>query len=300
MSPIGNLLDDGFEPRLLGSGAAMQQVLSEIAQLATVPWIVRIEGPTGTGKRLAARMIHALSDRAAKPFVHCHLNMIPDGREHAELVGWVRGAFTGAVSDHAGDFEQAHEGVAFLDEVALATPTVQRALLQLVDEQAVRRIGDARVRHVDVRIISATNVLLEDEVAVGRFREDLYYRLGKLLVRMPALVDHLEDIPELVAVIVERKTCQAGKPVRDVTPRELHRLLDYEWPGNVRELEHVVEYFVTWERLPADLARNAVRTEWRRHVDSALTRYEGDKAATARALGISRKTLYQELKRRQS
>src|SRR2546427_11454174 len=165
----------------------MQRVLGIIAQLAVVPWAVRIEGPSGTGKRIAARMLHALSSRAAQPFMRCNLNMIADGREHAELVGWVRGAFTGAVSDHAGDFEAAHSGMLFLDEIGAATPRVQLALLQLVDEGAVRRIVDHRVRYVNVRLVYATNADLEGEVARGRFREDLFLRRGRQALRPPGL-----------------------------------------------------------------------------------------------------------------
>ena len=176
-------------PLLLGQSAMMQSVKATIARLAAFPWPVRIEGASGTGKGIAARMLHALSPRASRPFVRCNLNMIPDGREHAELVGWVRGAFTGAVSDHAGDFEAAHSGVVFLDELAAATSRVQAALLQLVDEGFVRRIGDHRVRCVDVRVVAATNAHLEAEVATARFREDLFFRLDRHVVRLPALVE---------------------------------------------------------------------------------------------------------------
>ena len=285
---------------LLGSSPAMQAVLAQIAQLAAMPWRVRIEGASGTGKRCAAQMLHALSTRARKPFVRCNLNMIADGREHAELVGWVRGAFTGAIGDHAGDFEAAHEGILFLDEVAVATPKVQLALLQLVDEGIVRRIGDHRARRVDVRVICATNVTLEDEVTAGRFREDLYFRMGTHVVRMPALIEHREDIPEIVEETLAHKQREAGMAARSLSTEELERLRTYDWPGNVRELENVMEHFVTWGSLPEGLLSNPARGTWRRHVDDTLTRYQGNKAAAARALGVSRQTLYQELERRQS
>ncbi len=278
----------------------MQEVLSTIARLAAMPWPVRIEGPTGSGKRIAARLLHALSARAAAPFVLCNLNMIADGREHAELVGWVRGAFTGAVSDHAGDFEVSHGGVVFLDEIGAATPTVQLALLQLVDEGAVRRIGDHRVRFVDARVVCATNVDLEAAVAGGRFREDLFFRLGPHVVRMPALVEHREDMPELVAAILARKAREAGLTVRELRPEELEYLMAYDWPGNVRELEHLVEHFVTWGRLPANLAEGSLRSGWRRRVDQVLARHRGNKTAAARELGVSRQALYEALQRRQS
>lgn len=278
----------------------MQRVLSIIAQLAAMPWTVRIEGPTGSGKRVAAQMLHALSARAGGPFVRCNLNMIADGREHAELVGWVRGAFTGALSDHAGDFEVAHLGVVFLDEIGAATSKVQLALLQLVEEGMVRRIGDHRTRPVDVRVVCATNVDLEAAVAHGRFREDLFFRLGPHVVRMPALAEHPEDIPELVDAILPQKGREAGLTVPELRAEELDQLMAYDWPGNVRELEHVLEQFVTWGRLPADLGGSGRRSTWRRHVDRTLARHQGNKTAAARDLGVSRQTLYDELKRRQS
>jgi two-component system NtrC family response regulator len=278
----------------------MQHVLSVLAQLAAVPWAVRIEGPSGTGKRIAARMLHALSSRGAQPFVRCNLNMIADGREHAELVGWARGAFTGAVSDHAGDFEAAHRGILFLDEVGAATAKVQLALLQLVDEGTVRRIGEHRERYVDVRLVCATNADLEAEVAAGRFREDLFFRLGRHVVRMPALAEHREDIPDLVVAILAGKTREAGLRAREPSAAEMEQLMTYDWPGNVRELEHVMEHFVTWGNLPVDLARDGLRSVWRRRVDEVLARHRGNKAATARELGISRQALYDELQRRES
>jgi two-component system, NtrC family, response regulator len=293
-------LDGGRGPFLLGQSAVMQSVKATIARLAAFPWPVRIEGASGTGKGIAARMLHALSTRARRPFVRCNLNMIPDGREHAELVGWVRGAFTGAVSDHAGDFEAAHSGVVFLDELAVASPKVQAALLQLVDEGVVRRIGDYRVRVVDVRVVAATNADLEAEVAAGRFREDLFFRLDRHVVCMPALAEHREDIPELASKMLEWSARAAGVSARDLAPADLEQLMAYDWPGNVRALEHVIEYFVTWGRLPADLAQDGLRSSWRRRVDHALAHHSGNKTAAARELGVSRQALYDELERRQS
>jgi DNA-binding NtrC family response regulator len=293
-------LDIGPGSFLLGQSAVMQRVKTTIARLAVFPWPVRLEGESGTGKGIAARMLHALSTRASGPFVRCNLNMIPDGREHAELVGWVRGAFTGAVSDHAGDFEAAHGGVAFLDELAAATPRVQSALLQLVDEGAVRRIGDHRVRVVDVRVVAATNAHLETEVSAGRFREDLFFRLDRHIVRMPRLAEHREDIPELASEILARRARAAGFSTRDLAATELEQLMAYDWPGNVRALEHVIEYFVTWGRLPAGLEQDGLRSSWRRRVDAVLAHHGGNKTAAARELGVSRQALYDELERRQS
>jgi len=284
---------------LIGRSSVIQHVLSTVAQFALVPWTVRIEGPTGTGKRIVARMLHALSSRAAEPYVRCNLNMIPDAREHAELVGWARGAFTGAMSDHAGDFEVAHRGMVFLDEIGAATPKVQLALLQLVDEGAVRRIGDHRVRVVDVRVVCATNVDLAAEVDAGRFREDLFFRLGCHVLRMPALAEHREDIPELVSAMLADKVQQAGLDRRALSTAELEHLMAYDWPGNVRELEHVVEFFVTWGSLPADLAQGGGKPVWRGRVSEVLARHRGNKRAAARELGVSRQALYQALERRE-
>jgi DNA-binding NtrC family response regulator len=284
------------ESTLLGASGVMRDVRAQLASLAALPWHVRIEGPTGSGKGLAARVLHQMSARAGGPFVCCHINALADGLEVAELVGHARGAFTGAVGDRPGVFEAAHGGTLFVDEVATASPRTQLALLQLVDEGAVQRLGERRLRRVDVRAVFATNADLSQAVRAGTFREDLYHRLGVLVVRMPALRDHRDDIPELAYTILAQKARDVHVENPVLERRDLERLMAFDWPGNVRQLEHVLEHFLALGRIP-DVVRRVGRvpSDWQTRLDEAVRRHQGNKAAAARELGISRKTLYRGL-----
>jgi DNA-binding NtrC family response regulator len=286
------------EPLLLGKSKLMRRVREQIATLAVVPWHVRINGPTGSGKNLAARLIHQQSHRAGGPFVVCNLAMLPSGMELAELTGHVRGAFTGAVASRAGAFEMAHGGTLFLDEIGMAKDLTQEYLLRFVDEGLTRRIGEYRDRLVDVRIVSATNLALENCVRAGSFREDLLARLGVLTLTMPALADHPEDIPEIVTAVLEYKCREARLPVPAVPPATMDRLLEYSWPLNVRELVKTLEYYITFGSLPDVVRRAPRRVDWRDRIEDALRRHGGNKAAAADALGVSRQTLHGELRRR--
>jgi DNA-binding NtrC family response regulator len=278
----------------------MRQVRERIEMLARLPWHVRIEGPSGSGKNLAARLLHVLSARARGPFIVCSLAMLPDGIELAELVGHRRGAYTGAIEDRAGAFERAHSGTLFLNEIGTASAQAQQALLQLVDEGAFQRLGEERVRSVDVRIAFATNEDLETRVARGSFREDLYHRLGMLVLRMPALAEHAEDIPELTDYVLSEKSRQAGVSVAPLTAADMQRLMSYAWPGNVRQLDRAMEHYVAFGSLPDTIDRGARPSDWRERVDEVLLRCAGNKSAAARALGVSRKLLYEELRRREA
>ena len=285
---------------LVGTSRGMSWVRSQLRQLAQVPWPVRIEGETGTGKGLAAHLLHQWSPRAAGPFVKCDINVLDDGLASAELMGHKRGAFTGAVQDRIGVFEAAHGGTLFLDELAAATSRVQLALLQLIEEHRVRRVGETRSREVSVRLIFATNSDLDAAIANGSFRRDLFYRLGSLVIRMPRLAEHAGDIIDLVAHFLSMKTQEIDRNVRRLTPVEMDALVKYEWPGNVRELERGIEHFVTFQELPESVvagAREADRN-WRDHIEEALEESDGVKTRAAKRLGVSRKTLYEELRRR--
>lgn len=273
-------------------------VRARLETLAALPWHVRIEGPTGSGKGLAARVLHSLSLRHDHTLVECHLNALPDGLEVAELVGYTRGAFTGAIADRQGLFEAAHGSTLFIDEVATATARTQLALLQLVDEGTVQRLGERRVRRVDVRIVFATNGDLAALVKAGQFREDLFHRLGVLIVRMPALQEHPEDIPELAENILAKKAREAKRSPPAISRSMLDRLVAYEWPGNVRQLEHTMEYVMAFGRLP-DLVRRPGRDprEWEADVKTVLQRHGGNIAEAARELRVSRKAVYNGIKR---
>lgn len=287
-----------MDTMLLGSSRCMQAVRAQLEALAALPWHVRIEGPTGTGKGVAARELHRRSLRHVGPFIECSVNALPDGIEVAELVGHVRGSYTGAVSDAAGFVEAAHGGTLFIDEVGTASARTQLALLQLVDEGRVQRLGERRVRKVDVRIVFATNANLESLVASGQFRPDLLQRMGVLVLRMPPLVEHRDDIPEYVARALAERARELGRKAPPLPREAMDRLRAYDWPGNVRQLEEVMKYWVAFGELP-DVIRRPGRglSEWLDELPMALRRNDGSVAAVARELGVSRKAVYRGIKR---
>jgi DNA-binding NtrC family response regulator len=276
----------------------MRAVRARLQAFAAVPWAVRIEGPTGSGKGLAAEYLHRVSRRADGPFVRQSVTLLLRGLELAHLVGWTRGAFTGAVADHPGVFERAHGGTLFLDEIACANGDVQAALLQLVEDGEVERFGETRPRRVDVRLVFATNADLEGEVARERFRHDLYPRLGSLVVRMPALKDHAEDIPEIAAVVLARRAAEAGVAVPRLSAGDMGRLQAYHWPANVRELDNALRFLLVAGELPEPLGR--APTDWRAQLDETLGRHGGNKTAAARRLGVSVRTVHRALARSDS
>jgi len=275
----------------------MQDVRDRLLTFAGLPWPVRIEGPTGSGKGVAARLLHSASCRAAGVFIAQSLTLLAPGLELARLVGWTRGAFTGAATESPGAFEAAHGGTLFLDEIGCAGPETQAALLQLLEDGVVQRLGESRPRRVDVRPVFATNACLEEGVRARTFREDLYHRLGSLVVRMPALTDHAEDIPELAEAILSRRAAEAGVPPPVLGSSDTEHLLTHDWPGNVRELENALLHFIAVGELPTSVTMRAGRG-WRAQLDESLARHAGNKSAVARDLGVSRRTLYGELARR--
>lgn len=295
-SPPESASDAG---RLIGSSPAMRGVRQQLRQLAPFPWSARIEGERGTGKNVAAGLLHDISGRTGV-FVRCGLNVISagEGREVGELLGWTRGAFTGAFTGQPGVFERAHRGTLFLNELGIASPRVQEILLHVLEEKTIQRLGEQVPRAVDVRVVFATNSDLAGAVAAGRFRADLYDRLGIHVVRIPALRDHMEDIPELAAEILTRKALQAGVDPTVLRPAEIDRLMTHDWPGNVRELENVLEHYVIFRQLPASLPRPRNGAAWRAAVKASLAMSGGNKSAAAKALGVSRKTLHGHLKKR--
>jgi two-component system response regulator PilR (NtrC family) len=233
---------------LVGNSASMQRVFELVARVADTKTNLLISGESGTGKELVARAIHDASDRAHKPFVAVNCGAIPENLLESELFGHVKGAFTGAVANKDGLFEVADGGTLFLDEVGELPPSLQVKLLRAIQEKRIRRVGGTQDRLVDVRILSATNRLLEDEVAAGRFREDLYYRLNVIQIGVPTLRERLEDVPLLVHHFVEKYSSELSKPVIGVSECAMERLLAYHYPGNVRELENVIERAVALVR----------------------------------------------------
>ncbi|MCG3191337.1 MAG: Regulatory protein AtoC [Thermoanaerobaculia bacterium] len=229
---------------LVGSSPSMQLVFRRVEKLAQTSATVLITGESGTGKELAARALHALSRRSAGPFVPVNCAAIPESLVESEFFGAEKGAFTGADKTRGGKFEAADGGTLFLDEIGELPLSLQPKLLRAIQEGAFSRVGGTAEIRTDVRIVAATNRDLREEVALGRFRGDLYYRLNVVPVAMPPLRDRREDIPELVTHFVARSERRHGLRVRPFPPALMRRLVDYAWPGNVRELAHAVERLV--------------------------------------------------------
>ncbi|OWP64725.1 Fis family transcriptional regulator [Hymenobacter amundsenii] len=228
----------------VGGSAAMRAVYTRLAQVAPTDTTVLITGETGTGKELVARALHHLSPRRERALIKLNCAALPAQLIESELFGHEKGAFTGAHDRRIGKFELADKGTIFLDEVGELPLDLQAKLLRVLQEKEFERIGGRRVIQSDVRVIAATNRVLEEEVAAGRFRADLYYRLNVFPIRLPALRERPEDVEPLMRHFLERFTKQMGKPVRGLRERDLRALQQYGWPGNVRELEHVVEQAV--------------------------------------------------------
>ncbi|TGE05418.1 sigma 54-interacting transcriptional regulator [Hymenobacter fodinae] len=228
----------------VGGSAVMQQVYTRLAQVAPTDTTVLIEGETGTGKELVARALHNLSPRAERALIKLNCAALPAQLIESELFGHEKGAFTGAHDRRIGKFELADGGTIFLDEVGELPLDLQAKLLRVLQEKEFERIGGRRVIAANVRVIAATNRVLEEEVAAGRFRADLYYRLNVFPIRLPPLRERPEDIEPLMRYFLERFTKQMGKPVRGLRERDLRAMKQYSWPGNVRELEHVLEQAV--------------------------------------------------------
>jgi two-component system response regulator HydG len=312
---------------MVGRGPAMQEVFGLIRRLAPHVRTALITGDTGTGKELVARALHKLGPRAAKRFVTVNCSAVVETLFESELFGHVRGAFTGATDHKAGLFETADGGTLFLDEVGELPPAVQAKLLRVLEEGEVQRVGSLEPRKIDVRLIAATNRDLLAEVAAGRFRSDLYYRLNIVEVKLPPLRERREDIPYLTATFVRSFSQRFSKPLVGLTPGAERILADGSWDGNVRQLRNVIERacilsegdFVTESDLagsmiearPAAAAAapsagaTAARADGtaplveveREHIVRTLQQVRGNKAVAARLLGISRRAFYRQLER---
>lgn len=228
----------GFET-MVGRSPAMQRVFDLIERVAATDSTVLILGESGTGKELAAYAIHERSERRDGPMVPINCIAVPEELLESELFGHVRGAFTGADRPRMGKFELAHRGTLFLDEIGDMSPRLQGKLLRALQERTIQPVGSNDTKHIDVRIIAATNANLEERVRVGAFRQDLYYRLTVVPITMPPLREREGDIPLLIEHFLRQKSC--GRPPIVVPPAEVERLCRYPWPGNVRELQNIVE-----------------------------------------------------------
>ncbi len=232
--------------QLVGQSDAMQRVFDVVRKVADSKSNVLICGESGTGKELVARAIHYNSARSTAPFVAVNCSAVPETLLESELFGHMKGSFTGAISNKAGLFEVANGGTIFLDEIGDTTPTIQVKLLRVIQEREFRRVGGNQDIKVDVRVIAATNKDLEKAVADGSFREDLYYRLDVIPIKLPPLRLRSGDIPLLANHFLERFSKESGKPMPTLTPEAMHVLLEHEWRGNVRELENLIERVVAF------------------------------------------------------
>src|SRR5881394_419367 len=228
-------------PQLVAEGPAMKEVLRVVHKVAPAPTTVLIEGESGTGKELIARALHDLSPRAERPFVAVNCGAIPAPLIESELFGHTKGAFTDARTAKRGLFEEADGGTLLLDEIGELPPPVQPALLRVLQQGEVRRVGDARSTRVDVRVLASTNRDLASQVQAGRFREDLYYRLNVVQVRLPPLRERQEEIGQLAERLLARHAKRIGIAARRLSPQAMELLQRYRWPGNVRELENALE-----------------------------------------------------------
>ena len=233
----------GFE-NIIGKGKKMQEVMEQVSRAAETDSNVCIYGESGTGKELATKSLHLLSPRKDKPFVAINCAAIPEGLLEGELFGYEKGAFTGAVRNKRGFFAQADGGTIFLDEISDMSEAMQAKLLRVLQEKQFHTLGGEKSIEVDVRILTATNKNLEDEVKSGAFREDLFYRIYVIPIHLPPLRERKEDIPLLADHFIKKFAGEMKKEIKGISTPALQKLLSYPWPGNVRELENTIEYAV--------------------------------------------------------
>ena len=307
---------------IIGKSPVMQEVFESIRAAANSRSTVLIQGDSGTGKEMAAAAIHFNSDLAEKPFVTVNCSALSESLLESELFGHVKGAFTGALRDKVGRFEQADHGTIFLDEIGELSPYIQVKLLRVLQEREIERVGESRKRKLDIRILAATNKNLTSLVRQGLFREDLYYRLKVFPIHLPPLQERRQDIPLLIDHLIAKKNRETKKDIKGVSRSALQLFMEYPWPGNVRELENVIEHgFVLCNSeeinvadLPFEIrqARTARHPETSSHSSSHLRNQEKlnrerllhvleesgwNKAEAGRRLGLSRTAIWKYMKK---
>ncbi len=299
---------------LIGRSEAMSQVVRLIQKAAPVDSTVLVTGETGVGKEVVARAIHRLSRRSNKRFVTVDCGTLVETLFESELFGQVKGAFSGAVENTIGKIELADGGTLFLDEIANISINMQARLLRAVQEREISRVGSTNKKKIDVRIISATNRDLQQELREGKFREDLFYRLNVIHISVPPLRERLEDIPALVEYYLKKLAAEKGRPAAAISDEAMRFLKRCEWPGNVRELINALEYAVvtcegktiglkdlpyeaSGSMMPGVLIGGSLARLEQNEILSALDRFHGNKTKAAEYLGINRKTLREKMQK---
>ncbi|HKP11294.1 MAG TPA: sigma-54 dependent transcriptional regulator, partial [Blastocatellia bacterium] len=307
------MLRNDRKPKMIAQSAVMQPVLDIIQRVGPADANVLITGENGTGKGLVAQLLHAVSPRAGKPMVTVNLGGIAEGVFESELFGHIKGAFTDAKNDRVGRFELAEGGTLFLDEIANLPLKHQPKLLRVLETGEFERVGSSKTRRANVRIISATNANLEEEVTQGRFRQDLLFRLNTVEIHLPPLRDRREDIPMLARFFLNQHAQRYRKNIEAFSDAAMQALLRYAWPGNVREMDHAIERAVLMslgaEVEARDLALQSGKEAARRLEDMSLEEVEafliqrtlaqcdGNVSRAAEKLGLSRSALYRRLQR---
>ncbi|MCB2183364.1 MAG: sigma 54-interacting transcriptional regulator [Desulfobulbaceae bacterium] len=321
---INKLEKDAFAKKIIGNHGSLEEIYDLIYETSRVDLPVLVQGASGTGKELVAHAIHDAGPRRDMPFVTVNCGALPHGLLESELFGHEKGAFTGAVHSKKGRFELANEGTIFLDEIGELDFSIQAKILRVLQEGTFERIGGTKTLKVDARVISATNRKLEDEVAAGRFRLDLYYRLCVVPINVPSLQERETDIPLLAEHFLEQTAHNFGKTKKILSPESLELLVMHDWPGNVRELQNVIQfsimkcetetiepyhlphYIQTQSNYPVS-NNSALATFLHKNtsgkkldqvaVMSALEKTDGNKTAAAKLLGVGRATLYRFLQK---
>jgi len=307
------ILRDERYPRMIAESPVMRPVVEMIERIGPSEANVLITGENGTGKGIVARALHAMSRRASKPLVSVNVGGLSEGVFESELFGHIRGAFTDAKADRIGRFELADGGTLFLDEIANIPPAQQAKLLRVIETGEFERVGSSQTRHADVRLISATNAVLEEEVTAGRFRQDLLFRLKTIEIRLPPLRERREDVPLFAGHFLHQQVSRYRKEIDGFDDAAMKALLEHSWPGNVRELEHAIERAVLMsngrtihrsdlglqqpldaEPRLEDLSLEDVEAAL---IRKALARFGGNVSKVADALGLSRSALYRRIQR---
>ncbi|MBI3263811.1 MAG: sigma-54-dependent Fis family transcriptional regulator [Acidobacteria bacterium] len=307
------VLRDTEDPKLVAQSSAMQPVLQLIDRVGPSDANVLITGENGTGKGVVARALHKASSRAARPMVTVNAGGLSEGVFESELFGHVKGAFTDAKADRVGRFELADGGTLFLDEIANVPLSGQVKLLRVLETGEFERVGSSKTRRVNVRLISATNADLAEEVAAGRFRQDLLFRLNTVEIRIPPLRERREDVSALSSLFLRQHARHYRKAIAELDTAAMSALVEHNWPGNVRELDHAIERSVLMARddtiRASDLALKPPKDGSARLEDmsleeveaflikKAMARYDGNVSQAAKALGLSRSALYRRLQR---